>query len=275
MALTCTENLDSRKYTDGQSAELSYTIRGTADEAAAIAKLNETAPANFNGLVRQPGTVEPVFVDEANPDRCIWTGTVQYSPYPFEAFPQTGDSSFSFDTSGGSQHITQSLANVHKYAAAGQTAPDFKGAIGVTKDSVEGVDITVPVYTFNETHYLADELVTDAYKGILFNLTGKTNAAAFRGLQVGECLFLGASGAKRKTSGGVDWEINFRFAGSPNKTGLTIGPITGIAKKGWEYLWVRYADVEDTASKTLVKQPIAAYVEKVYEEGDYTGLGIG
>jgi len=274
MALTCTENPDSRKYTDGQSAELSYTVRGTADEAAAIAKLSETAPGSFNGLVRQPGTVEPVFVDEANPDRCIWTGTVQYSPYPFEVFPQTGDSSFSFDTSGGSQHITQSLANVHKYAAAGQTAPDFKGAIGVTKDSVEGVDITVPVYTFNETHYLADDVVTDAYKGILFNLTGKTNAAAFRGLAAGECLFLGASGSKRKSAGGVDWEINFRFAGSPNKTNLTIGPITGIAKKGWEYLWVRYADVEDTASKNLVKQPIAAYIEQVYEEGDYTGLGI-
>jgi len=82
---------------------LSYTVRGTTDEAAAIAKLNETSPENFRGLVRQPGAVEPVFVDEANPDRCIWTGTVQYSPYPFEAFPQTGDSEFSFDTSGGSQ----------------------------------------------------------------------------------------------------------------------------------------------------------------------------
>jgi hypothetical protein len=45
---------------------------------------------------------------------------------------------------GGTQHITQSLATIQKYAAAG-TAPDFGGAIGVTHDSVEGVDITVPM----------------------------------------------------------------------------------------------------------------------------------
>jgi len=38
----------------------------------------------------------------------------------------------------------------------GKTAPDFKGAIGVTHDNVEGVDIAVPVYSFSETHYLAD-----------------------------------------------------------------------------------------------------------------------
>ena len=47
------------------------------------------------------------------------------------------------------------------------------------------------------------------------------------------------------------------------------------SKKGWEYLWVRYADEEDAAAKMLVKRPIAAYVEKVYEEGDFSQLGIG
>ena len=72
-----------------------------------------------------------------------------------------------------------------------------------------------------------------------------------------------------------DWEITFKFAGSPNRTGITVGPITGIAKKGWEYLWVRYADAEDPASNTLVKQPVAAYVEKVYEDGSFSSLGIG
>ena len=39
------------------------------------------------------------------------------------------------------------------------------------------------------------------------------------------------------------------------------------------YLWVRYADAED--QHVLVKQPIAAYVEKVYDEGNFAGLGIG
>ncbi|NLF86699.1 MAG: hypothetical protein GX571_11410 [Lentisphaerae bacterium] len=134
------------------------------------------------------------------------------------------------------------------------------------------MDITVPVYTFSETHYVPSSTVTTSYKYTLFSLTGKVNNNSFKGLAAGECLFLGASGSKRGTD---DWEITFRFAGSPNRTGLTVGPISGISKKGWEYLWVRYADIEDTASHTLVKQPIGAYVEKVYEEGSFSSLGIG
>ena len=82
------------------------------------------------------------------------------------------------------------------YAASG-TVPDFGGAIGVTHDNVEGVDITIPVYSFPETHFLDAAFVTPGYYGTLFNLTGKVNDASFKGLAAGECLFLGASGSIR------------------------------------------------------------------------------
>ncbi|HUT59790.1 MAG TPA: hypothetical protein VNA25_18235 [Phycisphaerae bacterium] len=39
--------------------------------------------------------------------------------------------------------------------------------------------------------------------------------------------------------------------------------------------WVRYADAKDAAAKRIVKKPIAAYVEKVYDDGDFSQLGIG
>ncbi len=277
MPVTCTENPDSRQYTDGESAELTYTIRGTADEGSSLAALKATAPTLFNALVRQPCAVEPIYIDTSNAGGCIWTGTARYAPADAQE-PETGDSTFSFDTGGGTQHITQSLSTPGSYAPAGSTPPNFRGAVGVTQDSVEGVDITVPIYNFSETHYLPAATVTNAYKGVLFNLTGKVNAGAFRGLAAGECLFLGASGSLRvpeSDPSGGDWEITFKFAGSPNRTGITIGTIAGVSKKGWEYLWVRYADVEDGASNTLVKQPIAAYVEKVYDEASFAGLGIG
>jgi len=76
-----------------------------------------------------------------------------------------------------------------------------------------------------------------------------------------------ASGSKR---GDGAWEITYDFASSPNREGLTIGAITDIDKKGWEYLWVLYSDVEDGGM--LAKQPRAVYVEKVYEEGDFAKL---
>jgi len=111
--------------------------------------------------------------------------------------------------------------------------------------------------------------VTGAYKVILFHMTGRVNAFPFKGFAPGEVLFLGASGSLR---GQEDWEITFRFAASPNAINLKVGDIVGIVKKGWEYLWVRYADAED--ENVLVKQPTAAYVEQVYEYGDFALLGI-
>jgi len=55
-------------------------------------------------------------VDINNPDGCIWDGTVSYAR---ETRPEKGESVFSFDTGGGTQHITQSLSTVGKHAAPG------------------------------------------------------------------------------------------------------------------------------------------------------------
>jgi hypothetical protein len=268
MPVTVDEKFDSRLVTTGQnpSAELRYNIRGTNDDVEVRSALAAAAPAAFDlfgtGLVflpRETVTIQPV-------GHLLWEGIVRYA-----SIPQTNESVFAFDTGGGTQHITQSLQTVAAYAPPDQVPPDFRGAIGVTADSVEGVDITVPVYQFSETHYIDDAYVTPAYKGTLFALTGRVNSAPFKGFAPGECLFLGASGSRR---GRGDWEINYRFAASPNVTGLAVGDIAGISKKGFEYLWVRYQDAEDAAAKALVKRPIAAYVEQVYPYGDLNALGI-
>ena len=266
MPVSVREKFQSRESTTGESAQvdLAYIVEGTDDDITAKSSLLGATPTLYDGLVRQSAHIEPV-----GPG--LWDGLVRYGRAENQE-PETGESSFSFDTGGGNQHITQSLQTVAKYPAG--TAPDFGGAVGVTHDNVEGVDITVPIYQFSETHYLADSVVTPAYRGTLFYLTGKVNNGSFRGLAPGECLFLGASGSKRG-AGGADWEITFRFAGSPNVTGLTVGPIGGIDKKGWEYMWVRYADSEDNDAKVLVKKPVAVYIEKVYELANFSQLGIG
>jgi hypothetical protein len=262
--VTVTEKFQSRESTagDGAQVDLAFIIQGTDDDLVAKSSLLAATPVLYDGLVRLSAHIEPV-------GAALWDGVVRYGRTEDQE-PETGESSFAFDTGGGTQHITQSIQTIARYPAG--TAPDFKGAIGVTHDNVEGVDITIPVYQFTETHYLADAVVTPAYRGQLFYLTGKVNAGAFKGLAPGECLFLGASGAKR---GEEDWEITFRFAGSPNATGLMIGGIGPISKKGWEYMWVRYADAEDDNAKVLVKKPVAVYIEKVYEDGNFAQLGIG
>ena len=178
--------------------------------------------------------------------------------------------SYTFETSGGTQHITQSLQTISKHGKPGVLPPDFKGAIGVSADSVEGTDITVPIFRFSETYSIPVPLITHAYKLTVFNLTGKVNSAAFKGFATGEVLFLGASGSRR----GVEkWEITYQFAASKNAVGITVGDIVNIDKKGWGYLWVRYGDVED--EKVLVKQPESVYIERVYDSANFAQLGIG
>lgn len=269
MSIVVTEKFESRRSTKGDnpSAELVYTVRGTADDLVARSAAENESPANYDGLPRQTVSVEPI-----GPDH--WDATVRYGRSTGGGFPQTGESVFAFDTGGGTQHITQSKQTVSSHAASGATAPDFNGAIGVTADGVEGVDITVPVYQFSETHYLPASQVTQGYKSTLFNLTGLVNNGAWKGFAPGEVLFLGASGSRRGTASDSDWEITFRFAASPNASSISVGPIGGISKKGWEYLWVRYADAEDAGSQAIVKRPVAAYVERVYDEGNFSALGI-
>lgn len=269
MPITVTEKFESRRSTagDNPSAELVYTVRGTDDDLAARAAAEAASPGTYDGLLRQTVSVEPV-----GPE--LWEATARFSLTQQSSPPQTGESVFNFDTGGGTQHITQSKQTVNRYGAPGTTAPDFNGAIGVTGDGVEGVDITVPVYQFSETHYLPDAQVTSGYKATLFGLTGKVNNGSWKGFNAGEVLFLGASGSRRGTSADADWEITFRFAASPNASGIAVGPISGVSKKGWEYLWVRYADAEDAGSQAIVKRPVAAYVERVYDEGNFGALGL-
>jgi len=280
MAFTVIERDTSRTITSGTkpTVELRYVVRGVGtdpakeDDQEALEALEATAPPTFLGLLRQDVRLEPISITDVS--ESIWDGEVSYAAANVGGDPpqpEMGMSVFTFDTGGGMQRITQSRATVGVFPESGTTAPDFKGAIGVTADSVEGVDIVVPVYQFTETHVLPDTTVSDAYKHTLMIMTGTTNSAPFRGFSTGEVLFLGAAGSKRADG---DWEITFRFAGSFNETGITVGSIIGINKNGWDYLWVRYEDKDDMGAQSIVKQPTAAYVERVYRVTSFASLGI-
>jgi len=264
MTAVIAEKLGSGELQSGDTNrhEKLYVIRDETSEASALSLLENTAPGDFGGLVRQTCRVNPV--DGAND---IWIGEAEYADLE-EVEPAEGTSVFSFNTSGGSQHITQSISTSQKKAPTGKTAPDFKGAINATeKGSVEGVDIISPVYRWSVMHVVANSKVTSAYTGRLFALTGKTNDDSFDSFAAGEVLFEGVSGSKR---GNGDWEITYSFAAQPNREDQTIGDITGVDKKGWEYLWVLYSEAE--SGGMLSKQPRAVYVEKVYEEDDFAKL---
>ncbi len=258
------ENVLSRPFALGEQAgyELIFDVMGTDDDLevryALDPDLGGEAPDVFRDRILDSIDIERVGHE-------LWKAHCRYVRLE-------EDDEYTFDTTGGTQKVTQSLATIAAYAPPGFTPPDFQGAIGVSADRVEGVDLIIPAYGFTVTKRFPDSIVTPAYRRDIFLLTGRTNDDVFFDCAEGEALFLGATGSKR---GRGDWSITFRFAGSPNVAGLSIGDITGITKPGWAYLWVRYADFEDSFAFALVKRPIAAYVEQVYHPGDYTVLLIG
>jgi hypothetical protein len=253
---------ETRSSAAGQgSRELTYLAIGYATSELAEAAVLAYAPTTFE-------LMPIVSADTSEIADSIYECTLVWS-FQLER-PEEGDETLSFSTTGGTQRITQSRGTT-SYAASG-TAPDFKGAIGVTKDSVEGVDIIAPSFSFQKSRTFPSYYVTNAYVKALSDATGTINSAAFMGFASQEVLFVGAEG--RQKSPDEPWTITFHFKSGPNLTGLSVGTITGIAKKAWQYLWVLYQDTEDTTAKFLTKRPIAAYVEDVYRQSNFSTLGV-
>lgn len=258
MTATIAERFDSRPSTSGDSPgiDLIYVVRDTEDEALVRALVESAAPETYEDLDLVSISTEPQ-------GGGLWYATARYG-----LIDNSGD--YEFDTSGGTQRLATSLATLQRVALPGYEAPNYQGAINVTEDRVEGVDITVPVFNFSETKYINNANVTPAFKYSIFQLTGRVNGAAFKGFAKGEVLFLGASGTRR---GRERWAVTYKFAASPNVAGQPLGSAgLTVTKEGWEHLWVRFE--EDIHSNRLVKIPVAYYIERVYPYGNLSDLGI-
>jgi len=257
------------------SYEAEYVIEiltGTNSEQRARNALEQAIPEFFTNewktLYREPVTVEEL-TDKH------WKGEANYVSRSVEGEEVVPDT-FSFDTTGGTQHITSS-ENTTKFAPSGQIAPDFQGAIGVSDKSVAGVDIVTPVYNFSKTVRKDNAALSQSYLVALAQLTGKVNDAPFLGCEAGEVLFRGASGSIEQylgvnVSGKSD--ITFLFSANPNRSSYSVGSISGISKKGWDYQWVRYQYDTDSIAKKLIQKPLAVYIEEVYRKGSFSILGI-
>ena len=146
--------------------------------------------------------------------------------------------------------------------------PNFNGAIGVTKDGVEGCDVNVPSLTWTEHQLLPSSQITKAYILTIFNLSARMNADQWRIFAKGEALFMGAS--LQQSQGREGWTGDFRWIGSPNAVNIPVGNITVAAKLGHDYLWARYQDA--VSNGNAVKIPKFVFVERVYTFGDMNTL---
>lgn len=285
MAITVWEEV-GRGFTLGEGRvadKLRYLVTGAFTEAEVVAAIEATVPAVFNNLFFLNTTAD----EEAYG---LWRGTANYgiptagtlvpsqlgppgtSPPPPPPGPADAlGPEWSFTTSGGTQHITHGKV---RHATAGfgfGDPPDCKGAIGASKNGVEGCDVAAPKFDFTKTSKYPQ--ISLNFLRTLVNLTGKTNDKDFLGVfQRGEVLYLGADGNYRDNEG---WSIVHRFSAAPNRppeNSESTNPVERLPRNGHDYVWVVFEDQESNGFKISV--PVAAYAMQVYPEGDFDGLGL-
>jgi hypothetical protein len=148
-------------------------------------------------------------------------------------------------------------------------APDFENAINVSEDSIEGCDIAAPSLSFERR--ITIPVVNVAYIQTVMSLIGKVNKKKFYHFEPGEVLYLGCVADKENASA---WKVTHKFRVERNRRNIRITKdIVVPLKRGHDYLWVKYRPTARWG--IVVQEPVAAYVSVVYEEGDFSLLGIG
>jgi hypothetical protein len=221
----------------------------------------------FNPQLNQPGLLlESISATPLDTPE-TWSVTAQYKSLVRDDDGNDVDYTFSGTTSGQSQNITQGL-DYRKFG----NGPNFAGAINVTENGVDGVDIVIPKLEFQIDKVLRKSTKWFEYLMHITQLTGSVNAAPFGLFARGEVLYLGADFS---VQGGGDTNFTHKFMASPNRTiannnALKFGPISNVEKMGHDYLWVDYIAMEE--SGFVIREPRTVHVHQVYPYADFTRL---
>jgi hypothetical protein len=267
MVIAIWELIDSRSQTIGTNPSLErlYFLTGESDDALVRAFLNTSLAANIGGLWLDTYDLEPV------EDASYWRVTANYIARGDKEDSTTSTSPLDrrvrFSGGNVTGKIYDALATQDFYPNPG--APDHGTSINVVGDEVQGADIIIPNATFSETHETPIANITDAEIFRLMGLQGKINSDVFRGGKIKECLFISFDIA---WNGEETADITYNFGFSPQKLNFNIGPIVGIDKEGFEFLWVSYAT--ETSDGIVKRTPLAVYVSQVYEDTSFANLFI-
>src|SRR5438105_40908 len=101
-----------------EQEDRAFEVRNATNRAEAEATMLAKAPGTTAG---RKGTlsVTNYTTEETQPGSNRYKGTVQYNLPDWGNSKQTGDSVFTFDTTGGTRHITHSRSTVARYNASG------------------------------------------------------------------------------------------------------------------------------------------------------------
>lgn len=279
------ESHDSRKFTfgtGGGSMEWRGMAWGSDDPAEVYDYVRLNTELYLSGFTRRN-------IDCAPLAGGVWEVSVEYGTGEFPSNedrgssapgrdvtgPASGDepleSSFAFQIEAPKFKITQSLETISSTGRNASTPKDYKGAIAPDKDGkVQGAEVP-PTPSSTWTRTVSGLVVTMNFYRQLVNRAGRTNQFTWYGFLPRELLYMGCDG---QFKAGEGWTLTHKFGVELTRNDIVIcDGLTVDQKRGFEYLWIDYHEIEDGGGTVTV--PKAAYVEKVFEDTDFTFLGLG
>ncbi len=245
---------------------LLYSLSGVGDDAFARWYVTAATPLMHGGLYRQKINLTPE-------GGGLWDVVVPYGPRPE---PELNEFRLSFDTTGGMAHVTHSKEHIATHIDVDPWTVDDpqKSAINVTDSGVEGVDIVISQFAWTEDWQLPIAYASMSYAMLLKAVTGRVNLNPFRNFPAGQVRFDGGVGSASNKDENL-CSLSFRFTQSDDTSDAMPNFKGGIAKMGWQYLWVESERKKDETAKVLVTTPKFVHVERVYDADDFAKLGIG
>jgi hypothetical protein len=256
------------------------------EEAEEIARAQ--APATYRDYIRGAPTVEAqgaglyvVTYDYAAGTQGqpppVQPGGQQTSP-PERGGEQVG-TEFSFTFGGDKQKVTVSLETKFGIGRNNARAPGFKQTVGYNPEdgSVEGTEVYARSCSF--TVRKKYQLFTFGFLASLFWQVATTNKNPFQAFPKHSVLYIGADGSYSGGSKNLPWEISGKFVFSPNQVkDLKVGDVTipNGTIEGHDYVWfASQKTTEDVGDGPYtVSRPLYGYVERMYEESDFSNLGM-
>lgn len=253
-------------------------------------------PAALSGRIYRK-RIKPAWVAPGIASAVVTYGVLEAAPHPdiggenpsknSDSGGPSGDEilgpEFSFDTTGGTVHITQLdqggtpqrmkrktaiLNTVDAVELPGLGLADLMGgAIGVSRDHVEGVDINAGPLQWSIT--IKGVPVTRNYLRYLATLSNPShlNATRIFDAEPEELLFVGAS---PRYQPGEGWVVTYNFKQGVIKNNVKIGLKTIQSIAPFDHVWCTYEDSE--AGGSHIQQPKAIYVDRIYPLGELSGL---
>lgn len=199
----------------------------------------------------------------------VWKVSLTYSVDASESNPSYVQ--FGVDIGGDTAHIQKALETRSETARTGLglLPPETYNLIGLTKDTIEGVDVVARGLKFNITAYYSSAVWSPSVLLTWAVLQSGYNDDVFYGFAAGEVQLLSVS-AQGEVYKKVP--VTFNFKAAPNINGVVDLPFTPLFGLGHDF--VDYLFGAEISENFPVRAPLYRYVRRVYDPVNFDLLGL-